>query len=154
MRVLAVIPARYASTRFPGKPLATLGGESIISHVYHRVRRTEGIEDVVVATDDESICDHVESFAEEGTVMMTSDQHRTGEKPTDAAAVSRFFLISHLFRHLFSVHFCSLGFFLNLLNFLRLCGHGLCRTLHTACNILHSRMLGIHDILKINHIAL
>ncbi len=78
MRVLAVIPARYASTRFPGKPLATLGGESIISHVYHRVRRTEGIEDVVVATDDESICDHVESFAEEGTVMMTSDQHRTG----------------------------------------------------------------------------
>ena len=78
MKVLAVIPARYASTRFPGKPLAELGGESIISRVYHRVRRADGVEDVVVATDDESICDHVESFAEEGAVMMTSDEHRSG----------------------------------------------------------------------------
>ncbi|MBQ8703454.1 MAG: 3-deoxy-manno-octulosonate cytidylyltransferase [Bacteroidales bacterium] len=78
MKVLAIIPARYASTRFPGKPLAELAGESIISRVYHRVRRTDGIEDVVVATDDESICDHVESFAEEGAVMMTSDEHRSG----------------------------------------------------------------------------
>ena len=74
MKVLAIIPARYASTRFPGKPLAELGGESIIS----RVRRTEGIEDVVVATDDEGICDHVESFCEEGAVMMTSDKHNSG----------------------------------------------------------------------------
>lgn len=78
MKVLAIIPARYASTRFPGKPLAELGGESIISRVYHRVHGTEGIEDVVVATDDESICDHVESFAEEGAVMMTSEEHRSG----------------------------------------------------------------------------
>ena len=78
MKVLAIIPARYASTRFPGKPLAELGGESIISRVYHRVRRTEGIEDVMVATDDETICDHVESFAEEGAVMMTSEEHRSG----------------------------------------------------------------------------
>lgn len=78
MKVLAIIPARYASTRFPGKPLALLGGESIISRVYHRVRRTEGVDDVMVATDDESICDHVESFAEEGAVMMTSDTHRSG----------------------------------------------------------------------------
>lgn len=78
MKVLAVIPARYASTRFPGKPLAELGGESIISRVYHRVCRTEGIEDVLIATDDESICDHAETFAEEGAVMITSDQHRSG----------------------------------------------------------------------------
>lgn len=78
MRVLAIIPARYASTRFPGKPLAELGGESIISRVYHRVRRTEGIDDVVIATDDENICDHAESFADEGDVMLTSDQHRSG----------------------------------------------------------------------------
>ena len=78
MTVLAIIPARYASTRFPGKPLAELGGESIISRVYHRVCRTEGIEDVLIATDDESICDHAESFAEDGAVMMTSDQHRSG----------------------------------------------------------------------------
>ena len=52
MKVLAVIPARYASTRFPGKPLAELGGESIISRVYNRVRRTEGVDDVMVAADD------------------------------------------------------------------------------------------------------
>ena len=78
MKVLAIIPARYASTRFPGKPLAELGGESIISRVYNRVRRTEGVDDVMVATDDESICDHVESFCEEGAVMMTSDAHTSG----------------------------------------------------------------------------
>lgn len=78
MKVLAVIPARYASTRFPGKPLAKLGGESIISRVYNRVRRCDAIEDVVVATDSEEICDHLESQIEEGAVMMTSDQHRSG----------------------------------------------------------------------------
>lgn len=78
MKTLAIIPARYASTRFPGKPLALLGGESIISRVYHRVRRTEGIDDVVIATDDERICDHAESFADEGAVMMTSDGHHSG----------------------------------------------------------------------------
>lgn len=78
MKVLAVIPARYASTRFPGKPLAELGGESVISRVYNRVRRTEGVDDVMVATDDEGICDHVESFCEEGAVMMTSDTHTSG----------------------------------------------------------------------------
>lgn len=78
MTTLAIIPARYASTRFPGKPLALLGGESIISRVYHRVLRTEGVDDVVVATDDERICDHVESFADAGSVMMTSDTHRSG----------------------------------------------------------------------------
>lgn len=78
MKVLAIIPARYASTRFPGKPLAQLGGESIISRVYHRVCRTEGIDDVVVATDDEEICDHVEKYCEEGAVMMTSKEHNSG----------------------------------------------------------------------------
>lgn len=78
MKVLAIIPARYASTRFPGKPLAMLGGESIISRVYHRVLHTEGVDDVMVATDDESICDHVESFCEEGAVMMTSEKHNSG----------------------------------------------------------------------------
>ena len=78
MRTLAVIPARYASTRFPGKPLAMLGGESIISRVYRRVGRAEGVDDVMVATDSEQICDHVEAFCEEGAVMMTSDQHRSG----------------------------------------------------------------------------
>lgn len=78
MKVLAVIPARYASTRFPGKPLALLGGESIVSRVYSRVRHTEGVDDVVVATDDERICDHMEQVGGAGAVMMTSDRHRSG----------------------------------------------------------------------------
>ena len=78
MRVLAIIPARYASTRFPGKPLATLGGESIISRVYNRVRSCRAIDDVVVATDNEDICDHVESFADEGSVMLTFEEHHSG----------------------------------------------------------------------------
>ena len=78
MKVLVAIPARYASTRFPGKPLAMLGGQSIISRVWQRVNRAHGVDDVVVATDDERICDHVESFAGDGGVMMTSDQHHSG----------------------------------------------------------------------------
>ena len=78
MKVLAVIPARYASTRFPGKPLALLGGHSIIERVWHRVNRADGIDNAVVATDDERICDHMERMAGEGSVMMTSDQHRSG----------------------------------------------------------------------------
>ena len=73
MKVLAVIPARYASTRFPGKPLAMLGGRSIIERVWQRVNRADGIDAVVVATDDERICDHMEQTAGEGSVMMTSD---------------------------------------------------------------------------------
>ncbi|MBR5092710.1 MAG: 3-deoxy-manno-octulosonate cytidylyltransferase [Bacteroidales bacterium] len=78
MKVLVAIPARYASTRFPGKPLAMLGGKSIINRVWQRATSAEGVDDVVVATDDERICDHVESFAGEGGVMMTSDQHHSG----------------------------------------------------------------------------
>lgn len=78
MKVLAVIPARYASTRFPGKPLAMLGGRSIIERVWQRVNRADGIDAAVVATDDERICDHMEQTAGEGSVMMTSDQHRSG----------------------------------------------------------------------------
>lgn len=78
MKVLAVIPARYASTRFPGKPLALLGGESIVSRVWRRVSATEGVDTTVVATDDARIFDHVEQVAGVGAVMMTSDRHRSG----------------------------------------------------------------------------
>lgn len=78
MKVLIVIPARYASTRFPGKPLALLGGETVISRVWHRVRQVQGVADVVVATDDERIFNHVVSFGGEGAAMMTADTHRSG----------------------------------------------------------------------------
>ncbi|MCF0159663.1 MAG: 3-deoxy-manno-octulosonate cytidylyltransferase [Bacteroidaceae bacterium] len=74
MRFLGVIPARYASTRFPAKPLALLGGKPVIQRVYEQVAST--LEDVVVATDDERIGDVVLSFG--GRVVMTSPTHRSG----------------------------------------------------------------------------
>lgn len=74
MRVLAIIPARYASTRFPAKPLAVLGRRCIIEWVYRAV--SAAIDDVVVATDDRRIADAVEAFG--GRVVMTSSEHRCG----------------------------------------------------------------------------
>lgn len=74
MRVVAIIPARYASTRFPAKPLALLGGCSVIERVYRQV--SQAIGDVVVATDDERISSAVEAFG--GSVVMTSTEHRSG----------------------------------------------------------------------------
>ena len=73
-KFLALIPARYASTRFPGKPLALLGGKPVIEHVYTRV--AELMPDVAVATDDERIYQAVEAFG--GRAVMTSDTHRSG----------------------------------------------------------------------------
>lgn len=78
MKTLAVIPARYASTRFPGKPLALLGGKPIIDYAYSVARSTEGIDDAVVATDDERIFAHMKATFGEDSVMMTSDRHRSG----------------------------------------------------------------------------
>jgi 3-deoxy-manno-octulosonate cytidylyltransferase (CMP-KDO synthetase) len=72
----AVIPARYGSTRFPGKPLALLDGRPMIRHVYERVARAERIGRVVVATDDERILRAVEGFG--GQAAITSGEHATG----------------------------------------------------------------------------
>ena len=74
MKSLAIIPARYASTRFPAKPLAMLGGKLIIERVYRQVQ--QAIDDGVVATDDERIMSAVESFG--GRAVMTSTEHRSG----------------------------------------------------------------------------
>lgn len=74
MKFLAVIPARYASTRFPGKPLALIGDKPMIQHVYEQAKKA--VEDVVVATDDKRIYDAVEGFG--GQVLLTSDKHRSG----------------------------------------------------------------------------
>ncbi len=73
---IAIIPARYASTRFPGKPLADLAGKTMIQRVYERVSATRGIDQVVVATDDERILNHVTGFG--GTAVMTSKEHPSG----------------------------------------------------------------------------
>lgn len=71
---IAIIPARFASTRFPGKPLAILAGKPIIEHVYERV--SEIVDDVYVAVDDQRIFDCVESFG--GKAIMTSPNHKSG----------------------------------------------------------------------------
>ena len=78
MKTLIVIPARYASTRFPGKPLARLGGESIIGRVWHTAALMAGAGRVVVATDDERILTHVRSIGGDEAAMMTSTAHRSG----------------------------------------------------------------------------
>ena len=74
MRYLAIIPARYASTRFPAKPLAILGGKPVIQRVYEQVKRV--MEDVFVATDDERIFRVVEAFG--GRAIMTRKDHKSG----------------------------------------------------------------------------
>jgi len=73
---LAIIPARYASTRFPGKPLADMDGKSMIRRVYERVVAAEAIDEAVVATDDERILNHVLKFG--GKAMMTRTDHPSG----------------------------------------------------------------------------
>ena len=74
LRFIVIIPARYASTRFPAKPLALLGGKPVIQHVYEQVSGV--VENVVVATDDERIYSAVEGFG--GRVVMTSSNHKSG----------------------------------------------------------------------------
>ncbi len=76
MKILGVIPARYASTRFPGKPLALISGKPMIQHVYESVVQTGTIDYAVVATDDKRIFDTVKSFG--GNVVMTSTNHPNG----------------------------------------------------------------------------
>lgn len=74
--VLAIIPARWASTRFPGKPLVDLSGKTMIQRVYEQVVQAKKVDHVVVATDDERIMEHVLSFG--GSAMMTNAEHPSG----------------------------------------------------------------------------
>jgi 3-deoxy-manno-octulosonate cytidylyltransferase (CMP-KDO synthetase) len=76
MSVVAIIPARYASTRFPGKPLAEIMGKSMIEHVYRRVCRADTIDRVIIATDDQRIFRQALKFGAE--VVMTSAHHPSG----------------------------------------------------------------------------
>lgn len=85
MKATAVIPARYASTRFPGKPLVKETGKYLIQHVYEQVARARSISRVIVATDDERILRAVESFG--GTAAMTRADHPSGtDRVAEAAA--------------------------------------------------------------------
>jgi 3-deoxy-manno-octulosonate cytidylyltransferase (CMP-KDO synthetase) len=73
---VAIIPARFKSTRFPGKPLADLKGKTLIQHVYENVSKASLVDSVLVATDDKRIFDAVAGFG--GRVVMTSDKHESG----------------------------------------------------------------------------
>lgn len=76
MRIVGIIPARYASRRFPGKPLADIGGQTMIERVYRQARKSRVLERVIVATDDERILWEVRRFG--GEVRATSSRHRSG----------------------------------------------------------------------------
>jgi 3-deoxy-manno-octulosonate cytidylyltransferase (CMP-KDO synthetase) len=76
MKTLGIIPARYASTRFPGKPLIDIAGKSMIERVYEQAKKCVQLSEVVVATDDVRIYDHVIGF--HGMPVMTSPDHQSG----------------------------------------------------------------------------
>ena len=86
MRVVCVIPSRYESSRFPGKPLADLCGKPMIRHVYERVLRAKTVTGAAVATDDRRIFDAVETFG--GRAIMTAGRHRSGtDRIAEAATI-------------------------------------------------------------------
>ena len=76
LNIVAIIPARYASTRFPGKPLADLDGRTMVEHVYRRAEAARSISQVIVATDDLRIATRVHDFG--GEVRLTKATHETG----------------------------------------------------------------------------
>jgi 3-deoxy-manno-octulosonate cytidylyltransferase (CMP-KDO synthetase) len=76
MRSIGIIPARYASTRFPAKPLVEINGKSMIQRVYEQAKKSTALDHVVVATDDQRIFDAVVDFG--GEVVMTSENHQSG----------------------------------------------------------------------------
>ncbi|MCF2649125.1 3-deoxy-manno-octulosonate cytidylyltransferase [Niallia circulans] len=76
MKIIAVIPARYNSSRFPGKPLALINNKPMIQHVYERAKQVKNIDEVIVATDDSRIYETVISFS--GKAIMTKVSHESG----------------------------------------------------------------------------
>ena len=84
-RVVVVIPARYAATRLPGKPLVPLAGKPMVQRVYERAKQAQTVQRVLVATDDQRILDAVAAFG--GEARMTRSDHRTGtERIAEVAA--------------------------------------------------------------------
>ncbi|MBW1998343.1 MAG: 3-deoxy-manno-octulosonate cytidylyltransferase [Deltaproteobacteria bacterium] len=84
MEIIAFIPARYESSRFPGKPLALIAGKPMIQHVYLRAVSCRSLSRVIVATDDERISDCVQGFG--GHVILTKTEHHTGTDRVAEAA--------------------------------------------------------------------
>lgn len=84
MKAIGIIPARYGSSRFPGKPLALIAGKPMIAWVYENASRAKKLNDLLVATDDERILEVVSSFG--GKAIMTSSKHSTGTERVYEAA--------------------------------------------------------------------
>ena len=84
MKVIGIIPSRYGSTRFPGKPLANILNKSLIQRVYEQCIKSNKLDDVIVATDDYRIYNHVLGF--KGKVIMTSKTHQTGTERCNEVA--------------------------------------------------------------------
>ena len=76
MKITGIIPARYASSRFPGKPLTLIDGLPMIQHVYEQCKKSSYLNDVIIATDDERIAEAVDQF--HGKYIMTSSSHLSG----------------------------------------------------------------------------
>ncbi len=76
MKTLGIIPSRYASTRFPAKPLVEIAGKSMLYRVWEQCSKSVELDEIIVATDDQRIYDHVIDFG--GKVMMTSVSHQSG----------------------------------------------------------------------------
>lgn len=76
MKIIGIIPARYASSRFPGKPLIDIAGKTMIQRVYEQTKLASCLSDVIIATDDERIADHAVSFG--AKVVMTATDHPSG----------------------------------------------------------------------------
>lgn len=87
MKAIGIIPARYASSRFPGKPLIDLKGKSMIQRVYEGALKSRCLDEVIVATDDQRIYDAVFAFG--GNVMMTSESHPSGTDRCGEIAASK-----------------------------------------------------------------
>ena len=84
MKILGIIPARYASSRFPGKPLADICGSPMIQHVYERAKQAKNLCDVIVATDDDRILECVNDFG--GQAILTSSELPNGTARCEQAA--------------------------------------------------------------------
>ncbi len=88
MKIVAIIPSRYGSSRFDGKPLALICGKPMICHVYERTARAKQISDVFIATDDTRIFNAVTAFG--GKALMTGEKNRSGtDRAAEAAEILR-----------------------------------------------------------------
>jgi 3-deoxy-manno-octulosonate cytidylyltransferase (CMP-KDO synthetase) len=76
MKILGIIPARFASTRFPGKPLVDIAGKTMIRRVYEQAKKSKLLTEVIVATDDQRIANHVKGFG--GNAALTANSHQSG----------------------------------------------------------------------------